>query len=196
MISGKMKALPAAVTLCLSLAGCAEFGKVNQGKVIDYDAQKGVVTLIQDSNYKEPGNPKYDVLPPIIVQVPDDPKQMGPAPRAGKLMSLDSQKRQVVVFDSATQSFKSIEYKLIEQQDNVFRDDARVAGASFPVVDRSRKTIAVYLPRRRQLVTFSVPEEYLALPVDTWKAGDEIRYYYKNPGKALRLMNVSRSEVI
>jgi uncharacterized membrane protein YfcA len=45
--------LPLAATL-----GCGSFGRVEQGRVIHYDRDKGVVTLIRDSNYKEPGQPR------------------------------------------------------------------------------------------------------------------------------------------
>ena len=45
------------------------------------------------------------------------------------------------------------------------------------------------------LVTFSVPEEYLALPANTWEAGDEVRIYYKEPGKAARFMNITKTDI-
>jgi hypothetical protein len=79
----------AALCSVLFMAGCGGFGKVNQGRTIQYDPDTGLVTLIQDSNYQEPGNPRYDVLPPVTVRIPDDPKQMGPAPEAGQLMHSD-----------------------------------------------------------------------------------------------------------
>jgi ATP sulfurylase len=40
--------LPLAATL-----GCGSLGRVEQGRVIHYDRDKGVVTLIRDSNYKD-----------------------------------------------------------------------------------------------------------------------------------------------
>jgi hypothetical protein len=33
------------------------------------------------------------------------------------------------------------------------------------------------------------------MPDDTWKIGDEVRYYYKDPAQALRLMNVTRTDL-
>ena len=62
-------------------------------------------------------------------------------------------------------------------------------------MDRTRKTIAVYSPRDRKLLVFAVPEEYYAMPDDTWKIGDEVRYYYKDPTRALRMMNVSKTDL-
>jgi hypothetical protein len=41
----------------------------------------------------------------------------------------------------------------------------------------------------------AVDERYLSLPPDTWKSGDMVRYYYKEEGQALRLMNVSKTKL-
>ena len=65
----------------------------------------------------------------------------------------------------------------------------------FPVIDRPNKAITVYVPEEKKLVKFTVQDEYLALPDDIWKLGDEIRYYYKQPGQALRMMNVTTTDV-
>ena len=60
---------------------------------------------------------------------------------------------------------------------------------------RASGTVTLYAPRSRELVTIKVAEEHLSLPADTWRAGDEIRYYFKDPGQALRMMNVSKTRV-
>ncbi len=186
--------------LCIAclplLVGCSGFGQVNQGRVIAYDAAKGLVTLVSEAYGQEASAMKYGVLPPVTIQVPNDPGQMGPAPKAGLLLSMDSQNRKVVVFDPPTQSFKSIAFDLVGQRDGVFVDDPAIKGAKFPKIDRDRKTITVYSTQQRQLVTFAVPDEYFDLPPDTWAMGDEVRYYYKDPHKALRLMNVTRTNVL
>jgi hypothetical protein len=70
-----------------------------------------------------------------------------------------------------------------------------VADKKFPMVDKEKKAITVYSGRQKLLVTFSVPEEYLALPDNTWEAGDEVRIYYKEPGKAARFMNITRTDI-
>src|ERR1035441_10543967 len=62
-------------------AGCANTGKVEQGRAIAFDKQKGVVTLILDSAPKS-DQPKYDVLPPVAVTLPLNPDETGPAPAA------------------------------------------------------------------------------------------------------------------
>jgi hypothetical protein len=100
-----------------------------------------------------------------------------------------------VIYDAASQSLRSVEYTVIAQVDNVLEHDPRVAKTAFPAVDRTRKTITIYVRHSRQLLTVSVPDEYFQLPEETWKAGDEIRYYYKNPAKALRLMNITKTDI-
>jgi hypothetical protein len=70
-----------------------------------------------------------------------------------------------------------------------------VASVRLPKVDRAANTITLYAPRQGRLLTVSVAPEYLALPDNTWAWGDEVRYYYKDPGQALRLMNVTRTDV-
>jgi hypothetical protein len=152
-----------------------------------------LITLISETYGQQAPAMKYGVLPPVTIQIPDDPRQMGPAPRAGRLISVDSSNRKVVIYDPATQSFQSIGVNVIARRDGVFPDDPAVKGAALPKIDRERKAITVYSPEHRQLVTFTVPDEYLGLPAETWEMGDEVRYYYKDPHKAIRLMNVTRA---
>jgi hypothetical protein len=175
-------------------AGCAKSGKVEQGRAVAYDQQKGVVTLILDSAPKA-DQPKYDVLPPVAVTLPLDPDETGPAPEAGKLLSFDTKSRTIVFFDQASGTVRTVSYVPVEERNGVSRDDSRVAKLKFPVVDRQKKTVTIYSRRKKILLTFAVPDPYLALPDDTWKSGDEIRYYYKQPGQALRLMNVSKTDL-
>ncbi len=178
----------------LLLLGC-QFGDVQQGRVIEYDREEGIITYIRDSNYMDPENPRYDLLPPITIRIPENPKEMGPEPTAGKRMEINFDKREITIFNDETQDFEVIKYTLIEQHDRIFRDDPLVAGKAFPVVDLDQKTITVYSFRQEVLARFSVPDEYFDLPDETWRAGDEIRYYYKDPGQALRLMNVTRTDI-
>ena len=187
-----------ALLSCLPLIfglGCGGFGKVSQGRVIEFDRGKGLVTLIQDSNYRVPGNPKYDVLPPVTVRIPVNPKEMGSAPEAGKRMLLDTENHKIVFYEAATRSFRTVHFTLIERHTEVFRDDLRVAGIRFPVVKREKKSVTLYSARLRELVIFSVADEYMGLPEDTWKAGDEVRWYYKDSGQALRLMNITKTDI-
>ena len=174
--------------------GCIETGKVDQGRVVAFDGQNGTVTIIRDLS-KQRDKPDYSCLPAITYKIPANPVEMGPVPRAGKRMQLDTAGRRITVFDSPTQSFKSIAYTLLEQKENVLKGDPLVAGKEFPVVDSANRTITCYSSRQQVLVTFRLPDEYFELPADTWLAGDEIRVYYKEPGQAMRIMNISQTDI-
>ncbi len=183
-----------------SLLACGKLGNVDQGRVIEFDKEKGVVTLIRDFK-ADPMNPDYDHLPPYVYEMPKDPSEIGALPKAGKRMKLDTVKKQIVIFDTATQNFKTIDYNLISQAEKVAGEDPRVydqaaeKGKTFPMVDREKKTITIYSKRQKILTSFSVPDEYFALPDNTWDSGDEVRIYYKEEGKARRFMNLSKTDI-
>lgn len=185
----------AGALLAAALSGCGKFGEVNQGQVIEYRRAEGLITLISDSNYRDPDHPRFDILPPVTIRIPQDPGEMGAEPDAGSLLSLDSRSRRAVFFDSTAQTFRTVEVIILSEQSGVRPSDARMTNARLPAVDRVRKTITTYLPRERKLIAFAVPEPYYNLPDEAWKVGDEIRYYYKDPGRALRLMNVTRTDL-
>jgi hypothetical protein len=174
--------------------GCGNYGKVQQGRAIAYDKAAGLVTLVLDSA-PQSDQPKYDVLPPVSVQVPHNAEELGAAPDPGKLLVLDTKAHNIMFFDTRSASIKSVAYVTVDEQGNVAKDDVRVTKVKLPAVDRQRNTVTIYSRRKKTLLTFSVPDEYLALPSDTWKSGDEIRYYYKDPSQALRMMNVSKTDL-
>jgi len=191
-----------AILLILPIAfisGC-EYGKVDQGRVIKFDADKGTVTMIRDVK-NDSQDPEYTYLPALTYSIPKDPSEMGAEPKAGLRMRLDTKKNEIDIYDTATQKFKQIPYTLIDQKENVAKDDPLVYDASqkkarkFPAVDKEKKTITIYSGRQKILTTFSLPAEYFNLPESTWDAGDEVRIYYKEDGKALRLMNVSKIDI-
>uniref|UniRef100_A0A7C3UYW7 DUF4881 domain-containing protein n=1 Tax=Desulfobacca acetoxidans TaxID=60893 RepID=A0A7C3UYW7_9BACT len=174
--------------------GCGDMGKVDQGRVIAFDKAKGTVTLIQDKK-GEPGKPDYDTLPPHTYSIPEDPKEMGPEPKAGLRMKLDLDKKVLTIYDPETKAFKNITFEIVEQKTGVGKDDPLVAGKSLPAVDKEKKTLTLYSGRQKLYAVLKLPEEYLDRPVSTWDAGDEVRIYYKEPGKALRLMNISKTDI-
>ncbi len=189
-----------AILLPIFLFGCADFGTVDQGRAIEFDKEKGIVTLIRDVKH-DAKNPDYSFLPPVTYQKPVDPQEMGADPKAGYRMKLDTKKKQIVIFDKAAQNFKTIDYVSIDEQENIDRnhplvyDKVTEKAKKFPAVDRDKKQITIYSPRQKILVTISVPAEYFVLPDYTWDSGDEVRIYFKEPGKALRLMNISKTDI-
>jgi hypothetical protein len=182
-----------AATLVLGGFGCGELGKVDQGRVIAFDKDKETVTFINDVKH-DPANPDYSGAP-MTFALPKDPGERGEDPKAGKRMKLDAKAREIVIYDTATQGMKKITYTLIDQKEGVAKDDPLVKGKKFPLVEKDKKAITLYSGRQKLLTTFSLPEEYIALPDDTWEAGDEVRVYYKEPGKALRFMNITRTDI-
>jgi hypothetical protein len=182
-----------AATLVLGGLGCGEMGKVDQGRVIAFDQDKATVTFIVDVKH-DPANPDYSGAP-LTFELPKDPMERGEDPKAGKRMKLDAKAREIVIYDPGTQTMKKITYTLIDQKEGVAKDDPLVKGKKFPLVEKDKKAITIYSGRQKLLTTFSLPEEYFALPNDTWEAGDEVRVYYKQPGKALRFMNITRTDI-
>jgi hypothetical protein len=170
--------------------------------VIEFDKDKRTVTFIRDVK-ADPGNPDYSHLPPLTYEMPKDINEiLGAEPKAGYRMKLDTNKKQVIIYDAAAKNFKAIDYKLIEQKDLVDKDSPLVFDQvakkekQFPIVDMEKKTITIYSKRQKILSTFTVPDEYFALPDKAWEAGDEVRVYYKEDGKALRFMNISKTDTL
>ncbi|MDO9082501.1 MAG: DUF4881 domain-containing protein [Humidesulfovibrio sp.] len=181
------------------LLGCSDYGKVDQGRVIKYDDTTKTMTFIRDKA-NDTFNPDYTHLPPITYTLPVDPAEIGPLPKAGGRMKIDNKKNLITIFDTATQNFKTIEFTMVDFKENidkqhplVFDKDAGKA-KKFPVVDKDKKTVTIYSGRQKTLSVISLPAEYFALPDSTWDAGDEARVYYKEDGKALRFMNISKTD--
>jgi hypothetical protein len=176
------------------LLGCGELGKVDQGRVVAYNADKGTVTLIQDKK-AEPGKPDYNTLPPHTYAIPTDPTEMGPEPKAGLRMKLDLDKKVITIYDPETKTFKDISFEIVEQKTGVGKDNPLVAGKKLPAVDKEKKSLTIYSGRQKLYAVVTLPEEYIDRPTSTWDAGDEVRIYFKDPGKALRLMNISKTDI-
>ena len=175
--------------------GCSDFGKVEQGRVIAFDKQNGLVIVIRDSTGAA-DKPSYDLLPPVTIKLPQNPDEMGPHPEAGKRLLFDTQNKKLVVYDAAAGAIKTITYTPVLEVANVASDSKQVKGVKFPVIDREKKTITLYSSRDKKLVTFTVADEHFSLPEDTWKSGDDVRYYFKQPGQALRVMNVTKTNIM
>ncbi len=185
--------LPLALVL-----GCGEQGKVEQGRVIAFskdktDTDKDTVTFIVDVKH-DAANPDYSGAP-VTFLLPKVPSERGADPKPGLRMKLDAKAKEIVIYDPAAQAMKKISYTLLDQKEGVAKDDPLVQGKKFPMVDRTKKAITIYSGRQKLLTTFSVPDEYLSLPDNTWEAGDEIRIYYKEPGKAARFMNITKTDI-
>ena len=190
--------------LCITAAalifGCGkDYGKVDQGRVTEFDREKGTVTFIRDLK-TDPGNPEYTQLPPLTYTLPKNYGDNGSEPKTGYRMKLDTKKSQIIIFEPNAKNFMTIDYKLVKQTDGVEKDDSFVydkatgKAKEIPVIDKLAKTITIYSRRQKILTTFAVADEYLELPAKTWEAGDDVRIDYKEAGKALRVTNISRMD--
>lgn len=187
-----------AVVMMLPLALTCSSGKVDQGRVVKFDKDNGTVTIIRKVACRA-GKTDYR-LPAVVYTMPDR-ADMEPEPKPGERIKLDTRDNQITYYDSKAGKLKTIPYTLIDQKENVDGDSPLVFDASsekarnFPVVDTEKKTITVYSSRQKILTTFSLPEEYFSLPEYTWDAGDDVRIYYMEEGKALGFVNVTESDI-
>ncbi|PKN08325.1 MAG: DUF4881 domain-containing protein [Deltaproteobacteria bacterium HGW-Deltaproteobacteria-8] len=182
------------------LLGCTDYGKVDQGRVIKYDPATKTMVFIRDKA-NDTQNPDYSYLPPITYTLSSNPDENGPEPKAGGRMKIDNKKNQIIIFDPTTQNLKTIDFIMVDFRENIDKEHPLVydkdAGKAkkFPVVDKDKKTVSIYSGRQKTLSVIQLPEEYFALPDNTWDAGDEARVYYKEEGKALRFMNISKTNI-
>ncbi len=178
--------------LCLGLAAC-EFGQVEQGRCVAYDAKAGKFTLVLDVNH-DVKNPSY-TGGVIEYTMPADPAEIGPEPTPGGRVQLLPEKGQVIIFHDGKLETLNVEYTDIQK--NIKPHNPKVEGHTFPIINKDEGTVTEYSKRLEEIVTFKVPAEYLELPPSTWEAGDECRIYYKENAKhqALRFMNVSKTNI-
>ena len=186
--------------LAFGALGCEEYGKVDQGRVIAFDKEKSTVTVIEDKNM-DPAHPDYSILPPHTYDMPADPMERGADPKVGLRMKLDVENGIIRIFNPNAQALEDLPIAIVDVQKNIAKDHPLVfdkdknAAKKFPVVDQDKKTITIYSGRQKMLATFSVPEEYFGFPEHTWDAGDEVRVYWKEKGKALRFMNITKTDI-
>lgn len=191
----------AVTSMAMTLMGCnAEFAKVEQGRCIGFNKDTKEVTLINDSAM-DSQKPVYDTLPPSVFKMPTDPLELGPEPKPGQRMKLDTEKKVITIFDATAQKIVDVPINVVDLQQPIDKehplvyDKAEKKAKKFPAVDKEKKTVTVYSGRQKMLCTFSVADQYFSYPANTWDAGDEVRLTYKQPGQALRFMNISKTDI-
>lgn len=199
------KILPMLLVLIgLSLTACGEYGKVEQGRTVGYDktTKPPTVWIIQDSGIQD-RNPQYTILPAHPFQIPADPGEMGAEPFVGKRVKLDLEKKEIVMYNEKTKQFDHLPFDLIETHDKVsvrrqhplVYDSTTGKARHFPVINEAESTLTIYSSRQEVLSTIKLsPEDFAKYSGDDWDAGDEVRIYYKEPGKSLRFMNVTKTD--
>lgn len=186
--------------LAFGALGCDEYGKVDQGRVVGFDKEKSIVTVIEDKKM-DPADPDYSILPPHPYTMPTDPMERGADPKVGMRLKLDIEKKYIKIFNMQTQAIEDLPITIVDVQKDIAKDHPLVfdkdknAAKKFPVVDKDKKAITIYSGRQKMLATFSVPDAYFDFPENTWDAGDEVRIYWKEKGKAIRFMNITRTDI-
>lgn len=182
------------LVLSFALAACDFNGGVEQGRCVAYDGNNQSLTLVEDTSLDQ-HNPHYSGKV-FTFKLPQDARDMGPAPEAGGLLQVEPEKNQVLVYNAETKSIQELPMQM-EVVNNVGSKDARLKGKTFPIIDQAQGTITIYSPRLEALITFKASPEELALPEYTWRLGDEVRVAYRNDNKAqaIRVMNVSKTSI-
>ena len=205
------KILPLLLVLLagLMLAGCGEFGKVEQGTVVAFEKDK--VTIIVDNN-TDPKKPAdysskitmHDfVLPPVG-------DERGEVPSAGFCLNLDVKNKTLTMYNQREKKVEKFSFEVLDDINRGIRLNRRnevvhnvkvIRKASdFPVVDEANKTIQFFYRRlegdQSRLTTIKLADaDFAKYPKNEWGAGDEVRIYFKEPSKALRFMNITKTDI-
>lgn len=181
--------------MCFGLAGC-NFGQVEQGRCVAYNEKDQTFTMVLDVKH-DAQNPDYSGGF-MTYKLPVDPKEMGPEPVPGGRVHFDIEKKQVVICtDPVAGKLETLNVEFVDVQKGIKANNPAVKGKKFPVIDKEKGQITEYSKRLQSLVTFKATPAMLAMPANTWNAGDECRIYYKPSAKhqVLRFMNVTRTNI-
>lgn len=186
--------LPAAV---LALAGCSDYGQVVQGRTVAFKDEGGVktVTFIKDAGIDD-AHPQYTVLPAESFTLPTDPAEIGQLPKVGLRMKIDTDKKIITMYNPEKGAFEELMFELVQNDTGVTPQHPLVVDKKFPVVNAAERTVTIFSRRQSLLSTIRLSEaDFSRYKEADWDAGDEVRMYYKEQGKALRYMNVSRTDL-
>lgn len=177
------------------LTACDFDGGVEQGRCVAFDRAAKTLTIVVDVNHDQ-FNPDYSGGVHTF-KLPAEAKEMGPAPDVGGRLMINLEKSELVIYDPATKSVKVVPVEFTDVEKNIKSNHPKVAGKSFPVIDKEQGTITVYSARLNALVSFKAAPDLLDLPPYAWTAGNEMRIAYRNSdkGQAIRIMNVTKTDI-
>lgn len=193
----KMRSLLLILVLGLStfLAACNFEGGVEQGRCIAFNPEAKTITIVVDVTHDQ-FNPHYSGGTHTY-KLPVNPAEMGPKPEVGGRLMIDMAKNVVLVYDADTKAIREIPVQFVDVEKNIRPKHPKVAGKTFPVIDKEQQTVTVYSSRLSSLITFKVPASDIDLPPYIWTAGNEMRIAFRNSEKdqAIRIMNVSKTNI-
>ncbi|MCD7984271.1 MAG: DUF4881 domain-containing protein [Desulfovibrio sp.] len=193
----KIRSLLLTLVLALSfaLAACDFDGGVEQGRCVAFDPTAKTLTIVVDVTHDQ-FNPHYSGGVHTY-KLPPEARDMGPVPTVGGRLMVDLEKSSLLLYDPASKSVKELSVQFTDVEKNIGAKHPKVAGKTFPIVDKEKESVTIYSSRLEALITFKVPAPALDLPPYTWTAGDEMRIAFRNSdkGQAIRIMNVSKTNI-
>ncbi|MFQ3573225.1 MAG: DUF4881 domain-containing protein [Thermodesulfovibrionales bacterium] len=189
--------------LLLIIIGCEQKKAevVIQGRVLEYDPQTMIVTIIKDKN-ADAIRPDYNTLPPEQFILPKDVIQKGFEPTDGYRMKLDADKNNITLYNPETKAFEHIDIVVIDKKTNIQRDDNLVYDIKkqefrmFPIINKDQNTVTLYSVRQKIYITFKVDKKHIDLPAKAWRAGDDIKISYKDDKKVTKFTNITKSDLL
>lgn len=177
------------------LAACNFEGGVEQGRCVAFNPEAKTMTIVVDVTHDQ-FNPHYSGGAHTY-KLPAAPGEMGPAPVVGGRLMIDLTKNTVLIYDNDAKTVREIPVQFVDVEKNIQPKHPKVAGKTFPVVDKEQQTVTVYSSRLSALITFKVPASEIDLPVYAWTAGNEMRVAFRTSDKdqAIRIMNVSKTNI-
>lgn len=177
------------------LAACNFEGGVEQGRCVAFNPEAKTMTIVVDVTHDQ-FNPHYSGGAHTY-KLPAAPGEMGPTPVVGGRLMIDLTKNTVLIYDNDAKTVREIPVQFVDVEKNIQPKHPKVAGKTFPVVDKEQQTVTVYSSRLSALITFKVPASEIDLPVYAWTAGNEMRVAFRTSDKdqAIRIMNVSKTNI-
>ena len=177
------------------LAACNFEGGVEQGRCVAFNPEGKTITIVVDVTHDQ-FNPHYSGGAHTY-KLPASPGEMGPAPVVGGRLMIDLTKNTVLIYDNDAKTVREIPVQFVDVEKNIQPKHPKVAGKTFPIVDKEQQTVTVYSSRLSALITFKVPASEIDLPVYAWTAGNEMRVAFRTSDKdqAIRIMNVSKTNI-
>ena len=177
------------------LTACDFEGGVEQGRCVAFNPEAKTMTIVVDVTHDQ-FNPHYSGGAHTY-KLPASPGEMGPTPVVGGRLMIDLAKNTVLIYDNNANAVREIPVQFVDVEKNIQPKHPKVAGKTFPVVDKEQQTVTVYSSRLSALITFKVPASEIDLPVYAWTAGNEMRVAFRTSDKdqAIRIMNVSKTNI-
>ena len=178
------------LALSMALIGCSgeDYGKtVEQGRCVAFG--NGKVSFVRDVNKDPKKGPKYENTI-LTFAMPTDPKEIGPEPALGNLITFNADKNEVTVYKDG--ALQTVPVEVVNVQKGVERFNTAVKDKKFPMVDQAKKEVTIYL--RKVLATLKIPAN---LPSDEafWARGDDVRVFFTEKAQARRFMHITKTNI-